>query len=104
MQGVEPYTPPEPTCNKDYHDEIKSQLRRTKVRDMFDVLTDGADHALVELAVVARAGYDETHRSFKTYVSCLNLVVEKYKEDGLNGGASMIRLKDECFPLGRGVH
>lgn len=95
---VAPHLPPEPQCNKDYHDELKKKIARAKVRQMFDLLADGEDHALAELAQLA--GFEETSASFKVYVGCLNPNVEKFKMDD---GAKGIRLKDECFPFGRGA-
>ena len=97
-EEVEPHMPPEPKCNKDCHDELKGKISRAKVRDMFDLLADGSDHTLAELAELA--GYDETNKSFGVYVGCLNPNVEKFKGDD---GVKMIRLKDECFPFGRGA-
>lgn len=96
---VAPHLPPEPMCNKDVHDELKQKISRAKVRDMFDLLADGGDHTLVELAKLTNFE-DETNKSFLVYVGCLNPNIERLKTDD---GVKAIRLKDSCFPFGRGA-
>lgn len=93
-----PHLPPAPTCNKDIHEQIKQKISRAKVRDMFDLLTDGSDHTLSELAELTN--FEATSKSFTVYVGCLNPNVEKFKT---SDGVKMIRLKDDCFPFGRGA-
>ena len=102
-QEVEPHLPPAPKCNKDYHEELKKKISRKKVKDMFDYLATG-DAAingctLAELAKIANM--DVTSGSFKTYVGCLNPNVERFTCD--TTGQKMIKLKDDCFPFGRGA-
>eukprot|EP00522_Entomoneis_paludosa_P017367 CAMPEP_0172448504 /NCGR_PEP_ID=MMETSP1065-20121228/7520_1 /TAXON_ID=265537 /ORGANISM="Amphiprora paludosa, Strain CCMP125" /LENGTH=191 /DNA_ID=CAMNT_0013200033 /DNA_START=656 /DNA_END=1231 /DNA_ORIENTATION=- len=98
MDEVKSFLPPEPTCNKDRFEELKAKISRSKVRELFDALTDGSDHLVSDLAKCI--GYEETNPSFRTYLGGLNPNVEKFKA---SDGAKMIRLKDECFPFGRGA-
>ena len=101
-QEVEPHLPPAPKCNADYHEELKKKISRKKVKEMFDCLAsgDGVDGCpLSELAKIA--GMDVTSGSFKTYVGCLNPNVERFNCD--TTGEKMIKLKDDCFPFGRGA-
>jgi hypothetical protein len=81
-----------PVDNAAAQETLRENLKSSKSKQMFDILTDGAAHSRAELA--EKVGMDAGAKTFKTYISYLSKIVEKV-EDG------KVRLINAAFPCGR---
>jgi len=82
-----------PTCNEEVHERIKDKLKGTKVKRIFDILSDGQTHAKKDIMEQVDI------MNPKTFSPLLSRELKKpgYIEYPSNG---TVRLTESCFPFG----